>query len=234
MTPSRLTLLFSLGAALALVLVGPARADHINGHNHPYCAQGGGNASSGGEGGTIPAGEVAFDDQGGEDLSNTPILIPTHLGERFGLEDPVAERNGDQFIEAFADQIDDAGTGSNGSAFHGGHGGGPGGGQGGSTFLGGGDGGCNPNILEAARRRVPRGGLPVTGSLSDQLALLGGLMLSMGWLMWLVARRQGAELAPAAEAPLPAVTRVTPQRRGYQVVSRLKQQMKGSWAQRGG
>lgn len=242
MKPStRLALLLSAVTALAFVLSGPARADHELGHDHPFCAQGGGQdgASSGGEGGTLldEAAATHFDDGGGGDPSDTTILIPRHLGERFGRDDPVLPGDDPQFIELQADDIDDiGGAGSNGGAFHGGHGGGPGGGQGGSTFLGAGDGGCNPNILEVARPPfVPGRRLPITGSLSEQMGLLGGLMLSLGALLWLVARRRAGEAVPvgASESVLTDVKPVTAPRRGYQVVSRLKEQMKGSWSSGG-
>lgn len=235
MKPStRFALLLSLVTALAFVVSGPARADHIGGHDHPFCAQGGGDGTSSGGAGGMIADEAALahfaDAAGGEDPGNRTVLIPTHLAERFGQDDPIAQAAGDQFIELQADQIDDAGVGASGSAFHGGHGGGPGGGQGGSTFLGGGDGGCNPNILETVGRpRGPGQRLPITGSLSEQMGLLGGLMLSLGSLLWLVGRRRGAELALSSETTIPNVTPVTATRRGYEVVSRLKAQMKGSW-----
>lgn len=247
MKPStRLALLLSLVTALASVLSGPARADHELGHDHPFCAQGGGQdgVSSGGEGGTLldEAAAAHFDGGGGGDPGDTTILIPRHLGERFGRDDPILPGDDPQFIELEADDIDDiGGGGSNGGAFHGGHGGGPGGGQGGSTFLGAGDGGCNPNILETVSRRPPPfrpsgQRLPITGSLSEQMGLLGGLMLSLGALLWLIARRRAGDVAPvgaSSESIVPDVKAVTAPRRGYEVVSRLKEQMKGSWASGG-
>lgn len=245
MKPStRLALLLPLVTALAFVLVGPARADHELGHDHPFCGQGGGQGgvSSGGPGGTLFDGAAAthFDDGGGGDPADATVLIPRHLGDRFGRGgEPIAPGDNPQFIELEADDIDDiGGGGSNGGPYHGGHGGGPGGGQGGSTFLGAGDGGCNPNILETVDRRppfFPGRRLPITGSLSEQMGLLGGLMLSLGALLWLIARRRADELAPVgvSEETTPDVKPVTATRRGYEVVSRLKAQMKGSWSSGG-
>ena len=242
MRPStRLALLLSLATALALVLSGAARADHELGHDHPFCGQGGGQGgvSSGGPGGTLldEAAAGHFDGGGGGDPADTTILIPRHLGERFGRDDPILPGDNPQFIEMEADDIDDiGGGGSNGGPYHGGHGGGPGGGQGGSTFLGAGDGGCNPNILEAVRRPpfIPGRRLPITGSLSEQMGLLGGLMLSLGALLWLIARRRNDELAPvSSDSTIADVKPVTTARRGYEVVSRLKEQTKGSWTSGG-
>lgn len=200
---SRLFLVASLGAALALAVMGPARADHDEGHDHPYCAQGG-DGTTGGEGGTQFDGAAAnhFGGGGGGDPADRTVLIPTHLGARFGEDDPGLDPNA-QFIEIEADDIEGiGGDGASGGPYHGGHGGGPGGGQGGSTFLGGGDGGCTPYTFETVDRPVgpPHRHLPRTGSLTEQLALLSGLMLSLGGLLWMVGRRR-TDVAPAAATP---------------------------------
>lgn len=234
----RVALLLSLVVGTTLALTAPARADHQLGHHHPFCAQGGGQGgpSSGGPGGTIhDDADVVLDNNQGGEVPDT-ILIPEHLGPQFGEDDPRGiDDDGDGFIEIDSDLVADEGTGSSGSAFHGGHGGGPGGGQGGSTFFGAGDGGCTPVNLEAARRRVPeqpgRRHLPVTGSLSDQLWIMAGLMLSLGGTMWMIGRAR-TPVADAA-APVAANPIVVAPRRAQQVVSRLKKQVRGPWITRG-
>jgi len=242
MKPSgRLALLLSLVLGIGFALTGPARADHQLGHDHPFCAQGGGQAgaASGGPGGTIhDNADIVLDNNQGGEVPDT-FLIPEHLGPRFGEDDPRGiDDDGDGFIEIDSGLIDDDGTGSSGSAFHGGHGGGPGGGQGGSAFFGAGDGGCSPVNFEAARRPPPRvlhpGGrrLPITGSISEQLTLMAGLLLSLGGTMWMIGRARNPVAASVGTvAPAPAV--VTMPRRAQQVVSRLKAQVKGPWVSRG-
>lgn len=238
MKPStRLALLLSLVLATVLALTGPARADHQLGHDHPFCAQGGGQGgtSSGGPGGTIhDNADLVLDNNQGGEVPDT-FLIPEHLGPQFGEDDPRGgDDDGDGFIEIDSGVIDDDGTGSSGSAFHGGHGGGPGGGQGGSTFFGAGDGGCSPVDLEAARRPTLRPvgrRLPTTGSLSDQLGIMAGLMLSLGGTMWMIGRARNPVTASAG--PVVAAPVVATPRRGKLVVSRLKSQVKGPWVSRG-
>lgn len=212
-----------------------ARADHEIGHDHPFCAQGGGQVSAGGEGGTIPP-EGAVTETNNGPIPDDTILIPGHLAERFGeaAPDPRDPDAGAQFIEVDADDIEGIeGTGSNGRPFHGGHGGGPGGGQGGSTFFGGGDGGCSPEFIPT-RRDIDRPGvpgrrLPVTGGLAEQLGLMSGLMLSVGWLLSMVSRRK-VELADTTGTSVAEPEKAVPvARRGQQVVSRLKEQMAGAW-----
>ncbi len=237
MKPStRLALLLSLVLGTVFALTGPARADHQLGHQHPFCAQGGGQGgpSSGGPGGTIhDNADIVLDNNQGGEVADT-FVIPEHLGPRFGEDDPRGiDDDGDGFIEVDANVIEDDGTGSSGSAFHGGHGGGPGGGQGGSTFFGAGDGGCSPVNFEAARRVPDQPGrrLPTTGSLSDQLWIMAGLMLSLGGTMWMIGRARtplAAEAGPIAATPIAVIPR-----RGKQVVSRLKSQVKGPWISRG-
>jgi hypothetical protein len=181
---TRLALLGSLVAGLTLSLGGWARADHELGHDHPFCAQGGGQAgdSSGGPGGTIPPEGALTETDSGAEVPKT-ILIPRHLAARFGEDDP-DPRGVDadaQFIEIGAKALEDVGgTGSSGGPFHGGHGGGPGGGQGGSTFFGAGDGGCTPEFVPTRGRPVPGRRLPVTGTSAEQFALMGGVFLIVG------------------------------------------------------
>jgi hypothetical protein len=177
----RLALLASLVLGITLSLGTSARADHEVGHDHPFCAQGGGQAgdSSGGPGGTIPPEGAITETNSGGEVAKT-VLVPTHLAARFGedvLLDPDA-----QFQEIDSDQVADSdSTGSNGSAFHGGHGGGPGGGQGGSTFFGAGDGGCSPVFQEVSERPpAPGQRLPVTGTSAEQFALMGAVFLILG------------------------------------------------------
>lgn len=238
MKPStRLALLLSLVLGSVFALTAPARADHQLGHDHAFCAQGGGQGgpASGGPGGTIhDNADLVLDNNQGGEVPDT-ILIPSHLGPQFGEDDPRGiDDDGDGFIEIDSDLVADEGTGSSGSAFHGGHGGGPGGGQGGSTFFGAGDGGCSPVNVEAARRRIPdlpRRELPTTGSVSDQLVIMAGLMLSLGGTLWMIGRARNpvaAVAAPVAQAPIVAVPRSA-----QQVVSRLKKQVKGPWTSRG-
>jgi hypothetical protein len=224
MKPIRLALLSIIVLGLSLGFGSAARADHEFGHNHPFCAQGGGQAgdSSGGPGGTIPDEDALTEANNGGEVPKT-VLIPTHLGPKFGEDDPRGIDPDAQFIEISSKDVADSdSTGSNGSAFHGGHGGGPGGGQGGSTFFGAGDGGCSPVIAPTSVSRPPTQPgrrLPVTGGLTEQLALMSGLLLSSGWLLSLVTRRKAA-----------AVTDVTAPRGPvfhHEVVSRLKEQVKG-------
>jgi hypothetical protein len=227
---ARLALLASLVLGITLSFGGAARADHEIGMDHPFCAQGGGQAgdSSGGPGGTIPPEGADTMTNDGPEVAKT-VLVPEHLAERFGelSIDPDA-----QFIEIDSDDVsDDDSTGSNGSAFHGGHGGGPGGGQGGSTFFGGGDGGCSPVFEEVSQPPSPGRRLPVTGSLTQQLGLMSGLMLSLGWLLSLLGRRRNAIAAAAISDELPEVPAV---RRGHEVVSRLKDQVARTWRVDGG
>ncbi len=223
MRPARFALFSTIVLALSLGLGSAARASHELGHNHPFCAQGGGQAgdSSGGPGGTIPDEDVLTETNDGPEVAKT-ILIPRHLGPKFGEDDPQGVDPDAQFIEVSSKEVAGDGGGSNGSAFHGGHGGGPGGGEGGSTFFGAGDGGCSPVIVPTAVSRPPSQPgrrLPVTGGLTEQLALMSGLLLSSGWLLSLVTRRRTA-----------AVTEFTAPRGPvfhHEVVSRLKEQVKG-------
>ena len=235
---TRLALLLSLVLGSVFVLTSPALADHDLGDDHLFCAQGGGQGgpSSGGPGGTIhESTDAVLHPSGGGEVPDT-VLIPEHLGPQFGEDDPRGiDDDGDGFIEIDSSLVESEGTGSSGSAFHGGHGGGPGGGQGGSTFFGAGDGGCSPVNFEAARRRVPTHPvgrrLPTTGSLSDQLWIMAGLMLSLGGTMWMIGRARTPVAAAAAPvAPMPVVQ--VP-RRAQQVVSRLKKQVRGPWIARG-
>jgi hypothetical protein len=244
MKPSgRLALVLALVLGIVFALTGPARADHQLGHDHPFCAQGGGQGgpASGGPGGTIhDNADIVLDNSGGGEPPDT-FLIPEHLGDRFGEDDPRGiDDDGDGFIEIDSGLIDDDGTGSSGSAFHGGHGGGPGGGQGGSAFFGAGDGGCSPVNFDAdddRRRPVPfrptvGRRLPITGSISEQLTIMAGLLLSLGGTMWMIGRARNP-VAASVGTVAPAPTVVTVPRRAQQVVSRLKTQVKGPWVSRG-
>src|SRR5919109_1854549 len=225
MKSMRLALFLSLVTGLVLTLGGLARADHEIGHTHPFCAQGGGQAgdSSGGPAGTIPGEDAITEANTGGEVAKT-VLIPAHLGPKFGEDDPRGIDPDAQFIEISSKEVADAdATGSNGSAFHGGHGGGPGGGQGGSTFFGAGDGGCSPVIQPtvAAPPSVPGRRLPVTGGVAEQLGLLSAVMLSAGWLLSLLGRRNAASPVAAVDAgPVGPVIR-------QDVLSRLKAQVKG-------
>lgn len=179
MRSARLALLLSLVLGLTLSLGSAARADHEFGHDHPFCAQGGGQLSDGGEGGTIPP-EGAVTETNDGPIPDGTVLIPRHLGPQFGEDDPRGIDPDAQFIEIDADDLGDtAGTGSSGGPFHGGHGGGPGGGQGGSTFFGAGDGGCSPVAIPTIGR-PPGRRLPVTGTSAEQFALMGAVFLILG------------------------------------------------------
>jgi hypothetical protein len=220
---------------MALGLSGVARADHELGHNHPFCAQGG-DGTTGGEGGTIADEEAvahfADTQQATPDFKHTTVRIPEHLGPLFGEDDPRgADRDPQfgQFIQIQGKLVDDAGVGSNGTKFHGGHGGGPGGGQGGSTFFGAGDGGCNPNILETSERfNPPFNHLPVTGSATEQFGLLAALFFAVGATMWMVSSGRVALAGADEAAPVTAVT-APKRRRGQDVVSRLRREMSTAW-----
>lgn len=223
MKPTRLALLSTIVVALSLGLGSAARADHEFGHTHPFCAQGGGQAgdSSGGPGGTIPNEDAITETNTGAEPPKT-VLIPSHLGPKFGEDDPRGIDADAQFIEVDSDLVAGDGGGSNGSAFHGGHGGGPGGGQGGSTFFGAGDGGCSPVFQPTSISRpptVPGRRLPVTGGLTEQLALMSGLLLSSGWLLSLVTKRRAAAVMDVT-APRGPVFH-------HEVVAHLKEQVRG-------
>jgi hypothetical protein len=228
MKSMRFALFLSLVTGLSFTLGGLAFADHEIGHNHPFCAQGGGQAgdSSGGPGGTIPDEDAITEANNGGEVAKT-VLIPAHLGPKFGEDDPRGVDEDAQFIEISSKLVQDENTGSNGGRFHGGHGGGPGGGQGGSTFFGAGDGGCSPVIVPTAVRppSVPGQRLPVTGGLTEQLALLSAVLLSAGWLLSLLGRRNTPAVATAGVLAAPAGPVIR-----QDVLSRIKAQVTGGGA----
>jgi hypothetical protein len=62
--------------------------------------------------------------------------------------------------------------------------------------------------------------------LAQQLGLMSGLMLSLGWLLSQIARRRTTFAAPVG---ISEPIEVAPVRRGHEIVTRLKQQVAGSW-----